>query len=373
MKRIFLTAVILIFTFMSVSCVSAEALYNFNYKIESVTYTGGNNVEAEISFYVDEYIEDVNAEFLIIVAAYDNKTGRFLDCGLKEYGKRNMFSYDIKRTTSVTVSLSNLEVEEYLFKLILIENTDTLKSVAYINGNENCIIMENSFDELELSLDYSSYPMMVKSVADGNITGFVNGTELTYPLAENHEKIGITGIENEDVYEIGENDVIWYVLNIKNEISLYRHLINYDNGNYYGMLSAAGDERNNTEAEALLYNITTLTPAEVQPQTAQLCGYATAGLPYNVQGNTVELFKKVDGFSSESELISSSNIKEIEYDNRICAYSAGKTAGDINLNSFYSVITYEGFRELSMLKKVVYVYWYDTYNTFNLIIDYSQN
>ncbi len=373
MKRIFLTMVIFILIFMSFNCVMAEPLYDFNYKFESVTFKGGNNLEAEISFYVDECIEDVNTEFLIIVAVYDDKNGRFVGCSSKEYYKRNMFAYETQRTTTVPVLLNDLEIEEYLFKVILIENFDTLKSVANVNENENCLIVENNFDEVELALDYGAYPMIVKSVADGAVTGFVNGEEVTYAVAQSPQKIGITGIENEDVYEIGDNDIIWYALNAQNEISLYRHLINYDNGYYYGMLSTAGDERNNTETEALLYNISTLKPAEVQPRTPQLCGYAVAGLPYYVGGNMLGIFKKVDSFSSESELTNWSNIKEVEWDDRICAYSFETTVGTINFNSFYSVMTYEDFRELSMLKKVVYVYCYDNCNTCNLIIDYSKN
>ena len=373
MKKLLSLVMVFVFVVLGLVCVQAEAIYDFNYKIENVEYKSGNEFEADIAIYVDECVSGVTVECNAIIAVYNNETGKFLGCSVDEYWKRYAFDYDTQRNFSCTVLVEDLTVKEYLFKVILLENLDTLRSTAYVKGNENSFVLKNNIDEVKISLDYTKEPMVVKSVSDGWVTGLVNGGEVNFKTAQKPVKIGITGIENEDTYEIGVNDVIWYALNKNNEIVSYRHLVNYDNGSYYGMLSTAGDERNNEECAALLYNLNTLKPADVQPDTKQLCGYAVAGLPHYIGNVVVEVFKSVDSSLSENQLTSFSNLKDVYFNSKTYTYSLGKIQGDIQLSSFYALRTYEMIGDISFLNKLVYAYSYDDYNTCNLIFDYSKN
>ena len=233
---------------------------------------------------------------------------------------------------------------------------------GYVLYDYNKVIKFAFITNFILKPAYNSSPMIVTGIDSvyfgGNeipeYVGLIDGKVVRYMLNDAAAYISMTGDINPSklTFPIEKNDVIQVVVNENNEIISYRHLLNWDSGKYYAMISEWFDEdatRPDYTANAKYVELgTAVTTAD-----AQMYGAAVADRAYKVGSSYIE-------FNSAGD---------ITYDDNVTAYIFGSNYAKAKVTTLDSAEVLDYYENYSDVDDIIYLYSYDGENVFAFIWD----
>lgn len=147
-KRIFakITAFVLLMTMLFSINVFADG-YNYGYYVDNVEYIGDGKIEATIVFASNTYGSDVDVKGVGVLAIYDETQAQILGLSSIQYNETSPFLNKQRFSVTQTVSLTDLTLERYVVKFILLESMEDMKPAAYVSTGTNAWVLEG--DEIE--------------------------------------------------------------------------------------------------------------------------------------------------------------------------------------------------------------------------------
>ncbi len=142
-KRIFakITAFLLLMTMLFSINVFADG-YSYGYYVDNVEYIGDGKIEATIVFASNTYGSDVDVKGVGVLAVYDETQTQILGLSSIQYNEASPFLSNQRFSVTQTVSLTDLTLERYVVKFILLESMEDMKPAAYVSTGTNCWVLE---------------------------------------------------------------------------------------------------------------------------------------------------------------------------------------------------------------------------------------
>lgn len=232
---------ILTATIMILSCgilTSAETVYPFGYYLDKVEYINDNVFRATVVFS-EVSQNDTDLTFTGLLAVYDKKSGKFINVSIEEYSHTTPFLTEESFSVTQYITVSDITLDEYEFKFMVWENSDSLKPCA--------------------SSTFCTDTLTKNDISDSNVH-LIKGKITNFPFDTNNNIINVTvtSTNSKQIFEAEQNVYLKNEKNINIEkyigltcnIEIYNDI---ENGSY--VLNNISIAENNTlTINPLLYN-----------------------------------------------------------------------------------------------------------------------